>query len=278
MNPDQTRASKICFGLILILVATVFIGFIPENLFAQKPISITINNGASFTNSTRLELTLSSSNATQMRLSEDNSSWSNWETFTTAKNYTLTAGDGNYTIYIQFLDSNNQTLIANSSIVLDTTSPEAIPYADWYTGDYRTVFFDASYSTDNIGIANYTWNFGDNNITKGLTVVHTYKDPGNYTVTLTVLDYAGNNAAVTFSARIPDLTSIVTPTPTPTPIVTISPTTFIPTANPTASSTPIASGFNTTWVTAIAAVLVIAVFGVIVILYVRKRSGIQTTV
>jgi PKD repeat protein len=245
-----------------------------EQVYAQTANSIVIDNGAPYTNSTRLELTLSSINASQMRFSSDNSSWSDWEAFATARNYTATEGDKNYTIYVEFQDSENQTSTVNASIVVDTTLPEPVPYADWYTTDYRTVYFDASYSTDNFGIANYTWDFGDGNVTNGMTVIHTYEDIGNYTVTLSVLDYAGNNGSVTLLARIPDLTSTATPTPTPVPTTYIPPTTY-PTTNPTASPTPLASIFDSTWTFAIVGVLIIVIFGAVIILLLRKSSKNQ---
>jgi len=247
------------------MAATVFV----SQVNAQTTPSITIDNGAAFTNSTYLTLTLSASNAVQMRFSNDNSSWSNWETYATSRNYTLTDGDGNYTIYVEFQDSSSNSAYANASIVLDTTPPDPVPYADWYSNDYRTVYFDASYSTDNIGIANYTWNFGDGNVTSGMTVIHTYAAAGNYTATLTVTDYAGNSASVSFPANIPDLNAIATPTPTPAP--TISPTTY-PTYTPTSSPTPAPSGLDATWTLAIIAVAIIVVVGVVIIVALRPRS------
>jgi len=57
-----------------------------------------------------------------------------------------------------------------------------------------TITFDASLSTPNGGaIANYTWNFGDGNVTTVTqpTVTHTYTYSGIFNVTLTVMDTDG---------------------------------------------------------------------------------------
>ena len=69
-----------------------------------------------------------------------------------------------------------------------------------------TATFDASESSDNVGIAGCEWNFGDRSTATGQLVSHTYIDPGNYNVTLTVHDAAGNT----------DITSIVITIHSPT--------------------------------------------------------------
>jgi hypothetical protein len=252
------------------LIATLSVSVFSAQVTAQTTTSVTINNGATYTNSTSITLTLSSTNATQMRFSTDNSSWSEWETYGTSKNYTLAEDNVSYTVYVEFQNSDNQTSTANSSIILDTTPPEVYPYAAWYSTDYRTVYFDASYCTDNFGIANYTWNFGDGNTTTGVIVIHTYEEMGNYTVTLSVQDLAGNIATNSFNAKIPDLTTVATATPTPT--YTAPPTTT-PTAQPTASPTSTATD-NSIWIVVIlgAVVAAIAVVGVVIILTLKKSS------
>ena len=52
--------------------------------------------------------------------------------------------------------------------------------------------FDASGSSDNVGIVSYEWDFGDGNTGTGLITAHVYTEPGIYTVTLTVRDATGN--------------------------------------------------------------------------------------
>jgi hypothetical protein len=79
------------------------------------------------------------------------------------------------------------------------------------------VTFDASGSTDNTGIIDYLWNFGDGTSGTGVTTTHSYENSGNYTATLVVEDAAGNTAtnhiAVTVQtqtlATIPEFPSIL---------------------------------------------------------------------
>ena len=57
-----------------------------------------------------------------------------------------------------------------------------------------TVQFDASQSTDNRGMASYSWDFGDSTPagTEVMPPAHTYTEIGSYIVVLTVTDYWGN--------------------------------------------------------------------------------------
>lgn len=56
-----------------------------------------------------------------------------------------------------------------------------------------TVTFDASSSTDDRGIASYSWDFGDGTSATGvMPAAHTYTVVGTYNVKLTVIDYFGN--------------------------------------------------------------------------------------
>ena len=58
--------------------------------------------------------------------------------------------------------------------------------------------FNGSSSTDDAGIASYSWNYGDGGWGSGVTTSHVYSAKGNYkmTVTLTVTDTGGLTSSV----------------------------------------------------------------------------------
>jgi PKD repeat protein len=67
----------------------------------------------------------------------------------------------------------------------------------------RPVAFDARASREVGGaIASYAWTFGDGGKARGRTVSHTYKHPGRYWVTLTVLDRNHTKATVRHRIRV----------------------------------------------------------------------------
>jgi PKD repeat protein len=83
--------------------------------------------------------------------------------------------------------------VAKVDIILDSEPPVASAEADIVAaGIGEEITFDASKSTDNIGIKSYTWDFGDGTSGEGVTVKHAYDKPGIYTVKLSVADFAGN--------------------------------------------------------------------------------------
>jgi serine protease len=71
-----------------------------------------------------------------------------------------------------------------------TASPPDNPPAASFTFSCSalTCSFDASASTDDVGISSYSWNFGNGQIASGAVVSHTYGAGGTYTVQLTVTD------------------------------------------------------------------------------------------
>lgn len=273
MNFRPIRNQKSLFALALML--TISLMALTQLALINAQVSgatVTINNGATYTNSTSVNLTLSATNATQMCFSNDNSAWSNWENYSTAKNWTIPSAEGTETVYVQFRDSGNLTSTASASIILDVTPPVLDAYWTPYSADYKTVYFDASYSTDNNAIANSTWDLGDGNITYNYAYfTHIYASIGNYNVTLTLTDVAGNSASTTMNVTVPDVSTLATATPTPA--VTNEPTSY-PTQSATTQPTATTASNSldaTTLVVLVGAVGIIVVVVFVIILVLRKK-------
>jgi len=82
--------------------------------------SITINSGSAYTNATSVTLNVSatdnSGSVASMRFSNDNASWSGWESYSTSKSWTLNSGDGERTVYAQFKDAAGNTSSSTSVV------------------------------------------------------------------------------------------------------------------------------------------------------------------
>ena len=79
-----------------------------------------------------------------------------------------------------------------------------------------TVIFDAYGSTDDRGIASYTWDFGDGTTATGvMPAAHTYTN-GTYFVKLTVTDYFGNVGVALATITVGEATA-------PTAVINITP-------------------------------------------------------
>jgi hypothetical protein len=90
--------------------------------------TIIINSGSAFTTSANVSLALSAMDATsglyQMRFSNDNATWSTSEAYGTSKAWTLAAGDGSKTVYVQYRDNaGNVSTSFTDTIILDTVAP-----------------------------------------------------------------------------------------------------------------------------------------------------------
>ncbi len=113
---------------------------------------------------------------------------------TIAGNTTLTGlSDGMHSLVVYASDIAGN--LGSSDMVyftVDTTPPIADAGSNQAANVGTFVTFDASGSTDNVAIVSCKWNFGDGTTDTGITCNHTYTEPGNYTVTLTVKDAAGN--------------------------------------------------------------------------------------
>ena len=92
--------------------------------------------------------------------------------------------------------------------------PVADAGGDYYGTVNESIRFDASQSRDPDGeIVEYIWDFGDGSTGKGKVVTHSYSTPGNYTVTLTVVDDDGAEDSDTTLAHISEYTQNKKPVP-----------------------------------------------------------------
>lgn len=108
---------------------------------------------------------------------------------------------GEHTITLTVTDNEGGSASSSQSVtVLEPTPKNQPPVASFtLTPDSGIVplevAFDASSSSDPDGsITSYEWDFGDGATGEGVSVTHTYKAAGEYTVTLTVTDDAGDKA------------------------------------------------------------------------------------
>ena len=99
--------------------------------------------------------------------------------------------------------------LSASTPVLTASGGNAAPVPVFSTSaDGFKASFDATGSTDDGGIADYAWNFGDGTTGTGQTVSHVYAAAGTYNVSLTATDGSGEKAqvshTVTFIQPAPD--------------------------------------------------------------------------
>lgn len=87
-----------------------------------------INSGASVTTSQNVTLTITAADATSMKIwginGVANEADASWETFSSTKQVTLTAGDGTKTVYVKVRDSvYNESAASSDTITLSTAIP-----------------------------------------------------------------------------------------------------------------------------------------------------------
>ena len=91
--------------------------------------SFVINNDAASTTSENVTLNINAPWAQNMRFSNDNTTRSSWESYTTNKSWTLSAGYGTKTVRVQF-DTDGNTAIVEAS------TSDSINYISWWSQYY----------------------------------------------------------------------------------------------------------------------------------------------
>jgi len=87
-------------------------------------ISVSINSGAAYINTTSITLTISALGASQMKITGDITDSFDWTAYATSTVATLTSGDGEKNIIVFFKDEVSNETQVSDSIILDQTNPQ----------------------------------------------------------------------------------------------------------------------------------------------------------
>jgi len=222
--------------------------------------SISINSGASYTNSTAVTLTLSATDSvgvTAYYLSTSAStpvaSASGWNSVTSATSYsgsvsyTLTTGDEQKTVYVWFKDAaGNVSSVVSDSIILDTTVPivtiTSPTSSDTYTATSSTLSPSGSASDATSGVKEVTWSSdkGSSGTASGTSywsISSISLSTGDNKITVTAKDNAGNTSTDTITVTYSAATK---------PTVTTGSTSNVTATQATLTGTVNANGLSTT--------------------------------
>jgi hypothetical protein len=199
--------------------------------------TITINGGASYTNTVSVTLGLTCADAgsgcSQMEFSNDGTTWSGLATYQTNTSWTLIGADGLKTVYARFLDgAGNLSTAATSTITLDTAAPVFSLTSPAAGARVRTA--QAGYSLSEIaanGTITFQWTGGSADpasphiytmttpdMTAGshsVTPAFALIDGSTYDIVFAATDAAGNaatpvtNTGITFDTTQPTVVSTV---------------------------------------------------------------------
>ena len=155
----------------------------------------------------------------------------NTSTYGTEINHTWGAA-GSYTVNLTVMDQYNAVNTTSLVVLVDGSAPAPAfdilvkgatasadpgePYngtnvdellADDEEATGSTLVFNGSGSSDGEShISSWEWDFGDNTTNSGEVVNKQYLDPGDYPVSLTTTDAAGNSASVAQTVHVNDIT------------------------------------------------------------------------
>jgi PKD repeat protein len=104
-----------------------------------------------------------------------------------------------------------QVVVAEAPTPTPTPAPPTaaiVGPSEAFTG--QRVIFDASGSTGANPLTGYFWDFGDGSTGNGVRVEHIFRQPGFYTVVLTVQDAAGQTGSTFLAVQVAEA---ATPTP-----------------------------------------------------------------
>jgi hypothetical protein len=92
-----------------------------------------ITTGATTTQTPTITLAVSATDTTsgiaQMRFSNDNATWSDWEPSSTSKTWILPSGDGQKTVFVQFMNNAGLASTSSYTLTLQTPQPTVAPFS-----------------------------------------------------------------------------------------------------------------------------------------------------
>jgi len=120
---------------------------------------------------------------------------------------TTTVSNGPHTVKAEARDVAGNVASAQVTVQVDNVDripPTAVAGPDVVVPPGTPVTLDGSASTDNVGIVSYVWTFTDGGpvTLTGAVVTYTFLYVGDYLVTLTVADAAGNTASDTLWVHV----------------------------------------------------------------------------
>jgi hypothetical protein len=168
--------------------------------------TVAINDGAAYTNSSNVNLTLSATDAvgvTQMCLSNSDSSCNNWVSYAASAPWILNSDQGNESVYAYFKDAaGNASDQASANILLDTVAPTTVDnsVSSWYNYDptINLTCTDSGFGCDQTYYSlnsGGTWQAYDS--TKGIQ----FNTDGIYTLEYYSTDLAGNQELIETAAN-----------------------------------------------------------------------------
>ncbi len=120
--------------------------------------------------------------------------------------------EGFHTISALAIDSNYVSGEETTAIIVDNEKPQAQAGLDRTVKEDRRILFDGSESYNYIPPEahqkSFFWDFGDGETTATFApvIIHIYKDPGQYTLKLTVKDEVGNSDTDSIKITVLDIT------------------------------------------------------------------------